>query len=232
MSYCLVTNTNVPAVVHEKVDREVHHIREERITREVHHHDVYHRILPIIDIEVLPARHYVRNDDGTLREIIEDEIPGTSQYNQNWFVGETLSKIPTGGMAPGPRRFTAKQFAGTEGDYREYTSDTGVPTTETTWVHPPTIATTTYLNGKTTPFYFDSPDPRDDGFRGPVKHTPNLYWRQDQGPPTAMLENLSLEGASTGRANGATGGRANGNISTPRRTAEREAFGHHDKSFI
>ena len=38
---------------------EVHHIRHEQVTREIHTHDVYHRELPIIDVQVLPARHVI-----------------------------------------------------------------------------------------------------------------------------------------------------------------------------
>ncbi|GAB7352497.1 hypothetical protein MBLNU459_g2899t2 [Dothideomycetes sp. NU459] len=192
-----VEETWAPAITHETVEREEHHIREERITREIHYHDVYHRILPIIDIEVLPARHYVRNDDGTLREICEDEIPGTSQYKQEWFVAEALSKIPTGGMPPGPRQFTAKEFVGNEGDYKEYISDKGIPTTETTWVHPPTVATASFLNGKTTPFHLGSPDPAHDGFRGPCYPVSNLFWRQGQPSPAETMSNGSPTHASS-----------------------------------
>ncbi|KAI9717144.1 MAG: hypothetical protein M1812_004892 [Candelaria pacifica] len=65
-----------PAVTHELVTQEVHHIREEVVTREVHYHDVYHRVQPVIDIEVLPPKHYVQANDGRLIEVSPDELPG------------------------------------------------------------------------------------------------------------------------------------------------------------
>ncbi|KAG9808051.1 hypothetical protein KCU68_g21667, partial [Aureobasidium melanogenum] len=117
-----VTETWAPAVTHETVQPQVHHIREEVITREIHNHDVYHRILPIIDIEVLPARHFVPTGNGDeLMEISEDEIPGRTGYNQQWFIGEMLSKLPKdSNFFREPLRFTAREFPGTEGDYKEY----------------------------------------------------------------------------------------------------------------
>jgi hypothetical protein len=60
----------MPAVVHETIVRQIHEIREERITREIHHHHVFHRTLNVHDVEVLPARHFLRSwTDDKLREI-------------------------------------------------------------------------------------------------------------------------------------------------------------------
>jgi len=153
---------------------EVHHIREEVITREIHNHDVYHRILPIIDIEVLPARHFVPTGNGDeLMEISEDEIPGRTGYNQQWFIGEMLSKLPKdSNFFREPLRFTAREFPGTEGDYKEYVRN-GIPTTETTWVHPPVLDDMMYLAGQTEAFHFGCSNPADNGLRirapnGPV----------------------------------------------------------------
>ena len=64
------------AVVHETVLRDVHHIHEERITREIHNHDYFHRILPVIDVEVLPPRHFLPVEGGGLVEISTSEVPG------------------------------------------------------------------------------------------------------------------------------------------------------------
>ena len=64
------------AVVHETVHKDIHHIREERITRDIHNHDVYHRILPIVDVEVLPPRHFLPVEGGGLVEISASEVPG------------------------------------------------------------------------------------------------------------------------------------------------------------
>lgn len=154
------------AVVKETVNRDVHHVREEQITREIHTHDVYHRILPIIDIEVLPARHFVPIEGGNYAEISADEVPGRIGENQGWIIAETLSKLPTQAAPPtGPRQFTARTFENDEGDYKEYTNTEGILTTETTWVHPPTVEEGGMLTGQTVPFHFGSEDPADDGLR-------------------------------------------------------------------
>lgn len=191
-----------PAVVRETVNKEVHHIREEVLTREIHHHHVYHRILPIIDVEVLPTRHFVPDGKGGLIEISEDEIPGrTGPYRQNWVIAETVS---TGNIVRAPRRFTAREFIGDEGSYKEYVSAAGVPTTETTWVHPPTIETFSEYSGQTAPFYFDSPDPKNNGLRirapnGPVTGSSRLHAEQIQAlsPPTGKMTDLSLENSTS-----------------------------------
>lgn len=191
-------------MIHETVQPEVHHIREEVITREIHNYDVYHRILPIIDIEVLPARHFVPTGNGDdLMEISADEIPGRTGYNQEWFVGEMLSKLPKdSGFSAAPRRFTAREFPGTEGDYKEYLRN-GIPTTETTWVHPPTFDDTAMLAGQTQPFHFGSENPADDGLRirapnGKVVGSSRYHKLQMERqvepvtPPTESMRNLSV----------------------------------------
>ncbi|KAI9884231.1 MAG: hypothetical protein M1823_003980 [Watsoniomyces obsoletus] len=82
----------VAAAIHERVISEVHHVREERIEREIHTHDVIHRIQPIIDIEVLPPRHFVPTEQGTLKEVSADEIPARRGH---WGIVETVTK-PSG----------------------------------------------------------------------------------------------------------------------------------------
>ena len=56
--------------------KKVYNIREEIITKDIHHYDVLHRVQPVVDVEVLPARHYVPTADGTLKEVSVDELPG------------------------------------------------------------------------------------------------------------------------------------------------------------
>ena len=64
------------AVTHEEIRPVVHNIREEHVTREVHTYDVYHRILPVVDVQVLPAKHFVRDPEtGKLVEIAESQVP-------------------------------------------------------------------------------------------------------------------------------------------------------------
>ncbi|KFX98343.1 hypothetical protein O988_04385 [Pseudogymnoascus sp. VKM F-3808] len=66
-----VRTTQLPAVTHEHVKPVAHHINTKEYTREIHNHDVYNRILPIKDTEVLPTRHYAPSptDSGRLVEI-------------------------------------------------------------------------------------------------------------------------------------------------------------------
>ncbi|KAM3067306.1 hypothetical protein ACMFMG_005332 [Clarireedia jacksonii] len=88
-----VTTRILPAVVHEHITPTQHEIIQERISREIHYHDVYHRILPIIDTEVLPPRHYIYGPDGrTLHEVPESQVrsrTGNSLHSRNWQIVET-----------------------------------------------------------------------------------------------------------------------------------------------
>ncbi|KAL8913802.1 MAG: hypothetical protein Q9171_001405 [Xanthocarpia ochracea] len=146
-----------PAVVHETVREDVHHIREERITKEIHTHDVYHRILPIIDVEVLPPRHFLPVEGGGLVEISGKEVPGRGN---NWVVAETASKIPSDQPAPRSLRpFTARQFIGEDGDAVRYQTPEGYERTEQTWVHPPELETGGRDTGQTWPMEFGSEAP-------------------------------------------------------------------------
>ncbi|KAI4205431.1 MAG: hypothetical protein LQ350_000474 [Teloschistes chrysophthalmus] len=141
-----------PAVVHETVVQDVHHIREELITKEIHTHDVYHRILPVIDVEVLPPRHFLPVEGGGLVEISGKEVPGRGK---NWVIAETASKIPSDQPAPSQQRiFSARQFPGTEGDAVRYRTREGHEKTEETWVHPPTLETGGRDTGQTWPMEF------------------------------------------------------------------------------
>lgn len=110
-----------PAVTHDVVDQHFHEIREEQITRDIHTYDIYHRVLPVVDIVVLPARHFVLNEDGSKREISEAEVPGRAGTNQDWQIVETLSR-PREERSQAPMQFTARKFEGTEGDYREWST--------------------------------------------------------------------------------------------------------------
>lgn len=191
-----------PAVVHETVNREVHHIREEVVTREIHNYHIFHRILPIIDVEVLPARHFVPDGRGGKIEISEDEIPGrTGPYQRTWAIVENVTRD---NVVLEPRKFTARQFRDGEGDYKEYISAAGVPTTETTWIHPPTIEEFGEYTGQTEPFHFGSKDSRDDGLRvyaptGPITGCSRLYAEQNGYtiPPTEEMNKLSLNGLAS-----------------------------------
>ena len=127
-------------------------MREEVITREIHTHDVYHRILPVVDVEVLPPRHFLPVEGGGLVEVSAAEVPGRGN---NWVIAETASKIPSDQAAPrGPSMFTARQFPGQEGDAVRHVTSEGLEKTEQTWVHPPELEQGARLTGQSWPMVF------------------------------------------------------------------------------
>jgi hypothetical protein len=192
-----------PAVTHETIIQDVHHIREEQITREIHNHHVFHRVLPIVDIEVLPARHFVPVEGG-YAEISEDEVPGRTGRNAQWVIAETVSKsLPESKASILPERFTARKFEGTDGDYKEYMAPEGFKRTEQWWVHPPTFyEPNAVASGQTYPFYIGSPDPRDDGLRATLPKgqvigvSPLLAQQRREQMETQQAPKQSLEGAA------------------------------------
>ena len=178
-----------PAVVHETLQREVRRVREERITRETHTHDVFHRIQPIVDVEVLPARHFMPAADGSLREVAEETLPGRVREKvRNWIVAETASRIPSNtpveSLRARPRQFTARTFVGTEGDFKRHVTADGVEHTETTWVHPPVLEEGARLTGQTVPIVFEGGGlSREHKLHGRESHvhSPHGYSSQNHG---------------------------------------------------
>ena len=172
--------------MHETVKQDVHHVREEVVTREIHEHDVYHRILPIIDVEVLPPRHFLPVEGGGLVEVTADEVPGR---RDNWVIAETASKIPSSDPAPKERRrFTAREFPGNEGDSKSYIAPEGIERTEETWVHPPILETGARATGQTYPLPMDGKQKRKShGYSrfSPTKSTPSKgILKQPSSDPT------------------------------------------------
>jgi len=148
-----VTVKHAPAVTHETVYPVHHEIREEQITREIHNHDVYHRILPIREVEVLPARHFTRSSSGTLTEIPAPK--GRSGEQQNWQIVQTTPDRSSIQPPSSRRQFTARNFEGDEGSHKEYMGKEGVLRTETTWIHPPTVEDGGQQTGQTVPLHID-----------------------------------------------------------------------------
>ncbi|KAK5171756.1 uncharacterized protein LTR77_003392 [Saxophila tyrrhenica] len=106
-----------PAVVHNTVRRDVHEIVHEQRTRDIHEHHVHHRILPIMDIEVKPARHFIKDDEGRCTEISESQIPGRASKHTQRVVEEVWKDtLPKTKSQPGPRLFSARDFSGSQGD--------------------------------------------------------------------------------------------------------------------
>ncbi|RYP05783.1 hypothetical protein DL764_003552 [Monosporascus ibericus] len=76
-----------PAVTHETIRPEVHETKEEQIYRQVHNYDVYHRIQPVYDVEILPPKHFVPGPDGTLTEVSEQDLACTGPP-QRWHIAK------------------------------------------------------------------------------------------------------------------------------------------------
>ena len=118
---------------------------------------MFHRIQPIVDVEVLQPRHFLPVEGGGLVEITAQEVPGRGS---NWVIAETASKIPSDQAAPpGKTQFTARKFAGREGDAVRYTSPEGYEKTEQTWVHPPTLEEGARLTGQSWPMVIGEEEP-------------------------------------------------------------------------
>ena len=156
-----------PAITRNTITQNVHEIREERITREIHQDHVYHRILPVEEVEVLPARHYVQVHGGKYQEIPEEQLPGRANKRAQRMIEKGIKKalLPKDGETSGPRQFSAREFPGTEGDYREGVTPEGTARSEQYWVHSPTVSTGGRDSGQTLPFHLGSADPMDDGLR-------------------------------------------------------------------
>lgn len=88
------------AVTHETIIPVVREVRQEVITREIHNHDVYHRIQPVIDREVLPTKHYLQDERGHMREIPADKIPEGSSVVAKWQTAHWEAQ--TGSLKPAP----------------------------------------------------------------------------------------------------------------------------------
>ena len=155
-----------PAITRETIQAQYEEVRQEVITRETHDYHVYHRILPIIDIEVLPARHFVPIQDGYV-EIDEEELPGRTRDKVNWAIAEMVTKtLPESRKAAIARQtFSARTFEGPEYNDKEYIGPEGHPVKEKWWVHPPTLCQDAYRAGQTHPFHFGAAHPEDNGLK-------------------------------------------------------------------
>lgn len=82
-----------PAVTHERLVRNTHEIREEHVQKDIHNYYVKHLIQPIVDYEILPPRHFIRDEDG-IREIDEKDIPSEAPP-AGWYTTEVASQLDT-----------------------------------------------------------------------------------------------------------------------------------------
>ncbi|EME40981.1 hypothetical protein DOTSEDRAFT_56040 [Dothistroma septosporum NZE10] len=173
--------THAPAVTHETVHVEHHEVREEVITRETHNHHIFHRILPVLDFEVLPPRHFIETRTGGKYEISPDLVPlGHNERIQNMIHDAVARIMPQShDSAPAfPNTFSARPFHGKDGNHKAWTGPYGEPRTEQWWVHPPTWETGGRDTGQTEPFHLGSEFPEDDGLRTPLPDDTSMWPQQ------------------------------------------------------
>jgi hypothetical protein len=86
----LIHLTWTKAITHEYISPRVHYDTREVITQEVHTYEIVHRVLPIIDVEVLPTMHYIQDPEqpSSLKEV---PISAVAPKNNNWSIS------PSGG---------------------------------------------------------------------------------------------------------------------------------------
>ncbi|MBE7180028.1 MAG: hypothetical protein INR71_02275 [Terriglobus roseus] len=112
---------------------------------------MYHRTLPVLDVEVLAPRHLAPGPNGALVELPADRLPGwgSKEYQraEQRAVAEALIKagerlaarLGEDEFVDVPRGFTAKEFARGEGESMAWVGEDGVERTETTWIHHPVL---------------------------------------------------------------------------------------------
>ncbi|QSZ34588.1 hypothetical protein DSL72_006182 [Monilinia vaccinii-corymbosi] len=170
------------AVTHETVLPTEHEIITKEIYREIHQHHYYHRVLPVIDTEILAAKHYVYGDDGdTLIRIPESMVPNhtiTGSHSQSWSIvkhrpapAEDVFDSPLFGVEPElpnvkytthyqPNSKGQVQWSRVPGEpvkvlEREYINAEGIPCKETWWRYPPVLATAARDAGLTVPMHWN-----------------------------------------------------------------------------
>ncbi|KAF2279500.1 uncharacterized protein EI97DRAFT_178316 [Westerdykella ornata] len=155
-----------PAVTHERLKQTTTHITQPVIYREIHNHDIYPRIQPVLQTEILPARHFVPDpadpEGKGLLEVEGDEVPERWRRRE-WEWNRVLrggGEIVTAKEGKdGHNRFEEKSSSTTGSDSsasptstpipsstfsskprivdeRKYTTPDGFERTETTIVHP------------------------------------------------------------------------------------------------
>ena len=155
-----------------------------------------------MDVEVLQPRHFLPVEGGGLVEITAQEVPGRGS---NWVIAETASKIPSDQPAPpGRTQFTARNFAGREGDAVRYTSPEGYEKTEQTWVHPPTLEEGARLTGQSWPMVIGEEKPGKGGHGFPGVHEFSIAkGTKSKGPrksPTTQVTPAQRAGGASGGA--------------------------------
>ncbi|KAI5363337.1 hypothetical protein Slin15195_G107230 [Septoria linicola] len=128
-----------PAVTHEKRVIQPIEVIQHAVSRDVHNHHIINRVLPVVDLQVLPARHFMPDGRGGYVEISEEDIPGGKPDRLDELIAGAISKSPIkheGGMSPPklssrPREDKSRR--------REHVSQEGNLQTEQWWLHAPEI---------------------------------------------------------------------------------------------
>ena len=151
------SSTWAPAVTHETVIRNVHEIRTERLTHEIHKDHYYHRILPVIDLEILPTRHFVQVDNEYV-ELDEEDVPAEERPNRDCIVEEIASSFcPRAEDEPViPEGIPRRNSGEVEDERKEYVTSEGVQCTERTWVHSPVFEPGILKDGESYEAHFRS----------------------------------------------------------------------------
>lgn len=161
------TNLHPTAVTHELVQPTEHHVTHEQVTREIHYHDVFHRVLPVIDLEILPTKHYVVDPDrpGTLKEIPESEAP----VRNNWTITPNIALVSdesVGTDNPQVHKFSELRHCHADEQAepvlvskKSYITSNGATRTEYVWQHPPTFDMSAYDQGQTMPLRMNCVSP-------------------------------------------------------------------------
>ncbi|KAK4495550.1 hypothetical protein PRZ48_013882, partial [Zasmidium cellare] len=143
--------SQAPAVTHETRIVNTHEIVTKPITREIHNHHILHRVQPIDDVEVLPARHFAPHRSG--EGLVEIPAPKSSQGIQervrNAFLSHGEEKRASARKNIEPGRFEQGER------HAEWTTPDGVQRSESVWIHDPQLATTARDAGETVPLHLD-----------------------------------------------------------------------------
>lgn len=139
-----VQTTWAPSVTRHIIRHDVHELRREHITHEFHQDEYQHRILPVIETEILPSRHFIQLDGGGLEEISEDEIPDELPVDLQERISRAAAAIfPSSFGRPGDTSFPSLDGSFDPGYGRPTESVTpgGRARHDTTWTYPATVLT-------------------------------------------------------------------------------------------
>ena len=82
-----------PAVTHHTIQRDVHEVHQQHFTHDVHQDEFEHRVLPVVEHQVLPARHFVQLDGGGLKEISEEDIASELPHDLQQRISEAAATV-------------------------------------------------------------------------------------------------------------------------------------------